>query len=206
MEDKTIGIIDYGAGNLGSVKKALDYLSVPSRIIGSPDETLETVRGVILPGVGAFGAAMAKLEKRGFLPLLRNHIAANRPFLGICLGMQLLLEGSSETENVPGIGVIGGTCRRFTSGKVPHMGWNAVEIESGATSRLFKGIASGSYFYFIHSYYVEETDAALRASVTSYHVPFTSAFEKENVCAVQFHPEKSGDVGLALLRNWCRLG
>jgi imidazole glycerol phosphate synthase glutamine amidotransferase subunit len=197
-----IGIIDYGAGNLGSVKKAFAYLDVPHRIIASANE-LNDVSGLVLPGVGAFGAAIEKLKTNGFFTGLQLYIKDNRPFLGICLGMQLLMEESEESKGIKGLGLIKGTCRRFREGKIPHMGWNRVYHKNQGP--LFKSIPEGSFFYFIHSYYVQEREQESdqwTAAVTSYTTSFTSVFESGNVCAVQFHPEKSGEIGLKLLKNW----
>jgi imidazole glycerol phosphate synthase glutamine amidotransferase subunit len=196
-----IGIIDYGAGNLGSVKKAFDYLEVPNMVIDST-ASLESAKpaGIVLPGVGAFGAAAEKLKDKGFFPILKKYIAQNRPFLGICLGMQLLMESSEEANGAQGLGIIKGTCRRFQQGKVPQIGWNRVNAEKD--SRLFKGIPRDSFFYFVHSFYVDETDPSIKAGSTRYYIPFTSAFESGNLCALQFHPEKSGEKGLQILRNW----
>jgi imidazole glycerol phosphate synthase glutamine amidotransferase subunit len=197
-----IGIIDYDAGNLGSVRKALDYLDVEYRVIASGAEWGDP-SVIILPGVGAFGPAAGKLKERGFFGLIKEHIAAGRPFLGICLGMQLLMESSEEAPGVEGLGVIKGACRKFQQGKVPQIGWNKTYTKTG--SALFEDIPGGSSFYFIHSYYVTEEDPGAAAASTHYYIPFTSVFEKDNVCAVQFHPEKSGETGLRLLSNWIEM-
>lgn len=194
-----IGIIDYDAGNLGSVQKALDYLGADYRVISSASEWAEP-SAIILPGVGAFGAAIQKLKERGFIQPIKDFIAAGRPFLGICLGMQLLMESSEEDPGVPGLGVIKGSCRKFNRGKVPQIGWNRTEARAG--SRLFHGLGEAASFYFIHGYYVDQQETGAAAALTHYHIPFTSAIEKDNVRAVQFHPEKSGDSGLRLLKNW----
>ncbi len=202
MNDKRIGIIDYGAGNMASVQKALDYLDLPNRIIDCPDDLAGAER-VILPGVGAFGAAMDNLRQKGFVEPIKQYIAEGKSFLGICLGMQLLLQTSEETENAKGTGIITGTCKRFTTGKVPHMGWNSINIKR--SNGLFKGIPNNSFFYFIHSYYIEPGNQTLTAAKTDYYIPFTAAIEKDNLCGVQFHPEKSGPIGLKVLENWSKL-
>jgi imidazole glycerol phosphate synthase glutamine amidotransferase subunit len=197
-----IGIIDYGAGNLGSVKKTFAYLNVPHRVITSAEE-LSGVSGVVLPGVGAFGPAIEKLKAHGFYTALQDYIAQNRPFLGICLGMQLLMDTSAEAGEIKGLGAVKGTCRRFQVGKVPHMGWNRVYLQKD--SPLFNNIPGGSFFYFVHSFYVQGQDGEQErrtTAVTPYWVLFPSVFEAGNVCAVQFHPEKSGELGLRFIKNW----
>jgi imidazole glycerol phosphate synthase glutamine amidotransferase subunit len=197
-----IGIIDYGAGNLGSVKKTFSYLNVPHRVIASAEE-LAGVTGVVLPGVGAFGPAVEKLKTHGFYTALQDYIAGNRPFLGICLGMQLLMETSVEARWIKGLGAVRGTCLRFQVGKVPHIGWNWVYPQK--ETPLFKGIPGGSFFYFVHSYYVQGQEGEQErwtAAVTPYRVLYPSVFEAGNVCAVQFHPEKSGEMGLRFMQNW----
>jgi cyclase len=199
-----IAIIDYDAGNLGSVKKAFDHLETPYRVVNSAKD-LETYEpsGIVLPGVGAFGPAAETLKAWGFFPVLKKYIDQDRPFLGICLGMQMLMEYSEEAPGVQGLGIIPGTCRKFRHRKVPQIGWN--RIHSNPASKLFKDVPDGSFFYFIHSYYVEETSPGFTAASTCYHNSFTSAFEQGNLCAVQFHPEKSGETGLQLLRCWVDL-
>ncbi len=194
-----IGIIDYGAGNLLSVRRAFEYIGAPARIAARLDE-LEGADRIVLPGVGAFGAAAARLEERGFLAFLRDWIRADRPFLGICLGLQLLFEGSTESEGASGLGLFKGTCLRFPEGKVPQIGWNQVAPAAG--SRLFEGIAAGTFFYFLHGYYAAPDDDTWVAARTTYGVTYASAVQRGRIWAVQFHPEKSGDMGLRLLRNW----
>jgi imidazole glycerol phosphate synthase glutamine amidotransferase subunit len=200
-----IGIIDYGMGNLGSVTNACRFLELPFRVIAKPDE-LEACGAVILPGVGAFGDCMRHLEEHGFVAPIRDWIAADRPFLGICLGLQVLFEGSEESPDVPGLGVLPGTVHRFQlppEYKVPHIGWSRVG-QQAMDCPLFTGIDDQTYFYFVHSY---RADAALptTAGVTEYGTSFTSAVWRGRMFAVQFHPEKSQQAGLQMLRNFAAL-
>ncbi|HMP96525.1 MAG TPA: imidazole glycerol phosphate synthase subunit HisH [Kiritimatiellia bacterium] len=199
----TIGIIDYGMGNLGSVSNACRFLSLPARILTAPDE-LDACDALILPGVGAFGDCMRHLTEHGFTEPVRAWIAADRPFLGICLGLQVLFEAGEESPGVPGLGVFPGVVRRFqtpSSLKVPQIGWNRVrQCPSGRA--LFAGIPDGTHFYFVHSYYVDGADTSLIAGVTDYGITYTSAVACGRVMAVQFHPEKSQQAGLSLLRNF----
>jgi len=197
-----IAIIDYGAGNLKSVKKALDYINVESRIIADSNG-LNEAKKVVLPGVGAFGAAIEKLHESGFYDALKDWLQSNKPFLGICLGMQLLLESSSETIGVKGLAVFEGENLRFTKGKVPQIGWNQIQIKD--ESRLLDGIPDRSFFYFLHGYYISPANHDLVTATTEYRINYPSIIENGNIYAVQFHPEKSGDVGLKLLRNWVDL-
>jgi imidazole glycerol phosphate synthase glutamine amidotransferase subunit len=197
-----IAIIDYGAGNLRSVKKAFDYLRVESQVISSPDQ-LAGAEKIVLPGVGAFGAAVQKLHESGFYDAIRDWLVANKPFLGICLGMQLLLEASHESPGARGLSLFGGENRRFHAGKVPQIGWNQVHLQR--ESRLFAGIPDGTFFYFLHGYYLSLKDQWPIVATTEYGIEYPSAIEMGNMAAVQFHPEKSGDVGLRLLKNWIEL-
>lgn len=197
-----IAIIDYGAGNLRSVKKAFDYLKVSSEIISAPDQ-LSSAEKMVLPGVGAFGAAVQKLHDSGFYDAIRDWVQSNKPFLGICLGMQLLLETSQESPGVNGLAIFEGENRRFEVGKVPQIGWNQVQLRRA--SRLFHGIPNGSFFYFLHGYYLSAVEQRIIVATTSYGLEYPSVIEWENIVAVQFHPEKSGDGGLRLLKNWIEL-
>jgi glutamine amidotransferase len=194
-----IAIIDYGAGNLRSVQKAFDHLGFHSQVVRSRAE-LKGAERVVLPGVGAFGRAMEKLKGSGLFDSVEEWLRSGAPFLGICLGMQLLFEGSSESPGVEGFGVFDGTCLPFEEGKVPQIGWNQINLLGG--SRLLHGIDDGSFFYFLHGYYVDPRETETVTATTQYGVRYASVIERENVAAVQFHPEKSGELGLRLLKNW----
>jgi len=199
----TIGIIDYGMGNLGSVSNAFRFLQLPARIITTPDELAEC-GAMVLPGVGAFGDCMKHLSDHGFIDPVKRWINADRPFLGICLGLQVLFESGEESPGVPGLGIFPGVVRRFQlppAFKVPQIGWNRVR-QKKPDDPLFKGIADGTHFYFVHSYYVDCRDASLIAGETDYGAVYTSAVSRGRLMAVQFHPEKSQQAGLAMLRHF----
>jgi len=197
-----IAIVDYGAGNLRSVKKAFDYIGAESRLISSPDE-LDAVDKLVLPGVGAFGAAIERLKKSAFYPIIGAWLESNRSFLGICLGMQLLFQSSTESQGIEGFGLFKGATLRFVTGKVPQIGWN--QIQKIKESRLFEGIDDGSFFYFLHGYYIAPQDMTIVTATTDYGIIYPSVIERGNISAVQFHPEKSGQSGLRLLKNWVEL-
>ena len=207
-----IGVVDYGMGNLRSVSKALESLGFPTVVSGRPGD-LSRCAGIVLPGVGAFRDCMRNLRRQGFLPFLSDVLGEDRPFLGICLGLQVLFTESEEFGRHEGIGYFRGKVVRFPSGlkgpgpnggtvplKVPHMGWNRVDLTMDHP--VFRGIPSGSYFYFVHSYYVEPEDPSIVAGRTPYGVAFAAAAGKGNRMAVQFHPEKSQGAGLAVLSNF----
>ena len=194
-----IGIVDYGAGNLHSVQKAFSYLGKSSAILRNPAE-LNGIEKLVLPGVGSFGHAMKEIQNRNWHGPLMDWLIADRPFLGICLGMQLLFEGSSESPNVCGFSVMDGICRKFTENKVPQIGWNDILIKKEGP--LFGGVQSGDYFYFVHSYHVVPEKKDVILAETFYGSLYTSIAGKGRVFGVQFHPEKSGDKGLMLLKNW----
>ncbi|AKJ65185.1 imidazole glycerol phosphate synthase subunit HisH [Kiritimatiella glycovorans] len=207
-----IGIIDYNMGNLGSVSNACRYLGAEPRLVRQPGD-MEDCAGVILPGVGAFGDCMRHLRANGFVDPIRDWIGAGRPFLGICLGLQVLFEGSEESPAEPGLGLLSGAVRRFrfehgqweghTRLKVPQIGWNRVrQAKSG--DPMFAGIGDDAFFYLVHSYYVDPEDPALAAGWTHYGIEYASAVRHRNVFAVQFHPEKSQQAGLAMLRNYLK--
>lgn len=199
-----VTIIDYGAGNLSSVKKALDYLGAESEITQDRDKILSASH-VILPGVGSFGDAMNSMEERGLVETVKEAALSGKPFLGICLGLQLLFEESDESPNVKGLGLLKGrivTIPKNNGLKVPHMGWNSVELKQ--KDGIFDGIDDDSYFYFVHSYYLKDADEDVVAGVTQYGVEIQCAVQKGNLCATQFHPEKSSKVGLKLLENFLK--
>lgn len=193
-----IFVIDYGLGNLGSVKNALDKLEIDSVISSSPQD-IQAGLGLILPGVGSASEGMKNLSKSGLDKVIRKQIEKKIPLLGICLGMQLLCT-SSEEGNVKCLNVINGKVKKFKADlKVPQIGWNQVRLKQ---SKLFMSIKNDSYFYFVHSYYCQPKDTQVKIGITDYGTPFCSAFEKQNVFGVQFHPEKSGENGLKLLNNF----
>lgn len=197
-----IALVDYGMGNLRSVEKALELVGVPVRVTSDPED-LERAAGIVLPGVGAFAEAMENLERRGLSGPLLKAIRRGKPFLGICLGLQLLFE-EGEEGGVPGLGVLPGRVPRLPAGvKVPHMGWNSLRFRKPAL--LWDGIPDGSYFYFVHSYYVEPAREDLVAATTDYGISFAAAVSTGNLFGVQFHPEKSSSLGLRILENFGRL-
>jgi imidazole glycerol-phosphate synthase subunit HisH len=198
-----IAIIDYGRGNLGSVEKAFERLGVEA-VVTDDATAVDGADAVVLPGDGAFHDAMANLDRRGLTPSLRRALDGTRPFLGICLGYQLLFSRSEEFGEGRGLDVLPGLVRRFPAGrKVPHMGWN--RVEHGGRLRLFEGIPDGAHFYFVHSYYPEMADNGVGAAWCDYGVRFPAAIEHGAVHATQFHPEKSQRWGLRLLENFAAL-
>ena len=200
-----IAIIDYDAGNIKSVEKSLNYLGEEAIITRDHDEIVNSDK-VILPGVGAFADAMEKIRHYGLEETIHEVVEKNIPFLGICLGLQLMFESSDEGPGVKGLGLLPGKILRIPKNgdlKIPHMGWNSIEIKEGA--RLFQGIENQSYVYFVHSYYLKADHPEDVAATTDYIVPIHASVEHGNVFACQFHPEKSGDVGLQILRNFCNL-
>ena len=194
-----IGIIDYGAGNLLSVKKAFAYIGINGKLVRSPED-LRDVDKLVLPGVGAFYAAIEKLKTQQLFEPIRAWTQADRPFLGICLGLQMLFEESDEFGNSPGLGVFRGRVPQFKAGKVPQIGWN--QVSQAQASPLWNGIDNQAFFYFLHGFYVDTPEHAMIIGQTDYGITYTSAIQRGNVYAVQFHPEKSGSVGLKLLQNW----
>jgi len=197
-----IAIIDYGMGNLRSVTNAFVRLGAPIAVT-SDAAAVREASGLVLPGVGAFGKCVENLRSFGLFDPIKEEIAAGKPYLGICLGMQILLDSSEETPGVAGMSVIRGRVLRFKGAmKIPHMGWNSIEI--ARQSEMFDGIPDGSYFYFVHSFY-PAPEEPVAAAYTDYGVRFTSALQKENLFACQYHPEKSQAIGMRLLRNFVRL-
>ncbi len=198
-----IGIIDYGMGNLGSVTNACRFLELPAEVITAP-EGIATCDALILPGVGAFGDCMAHLRGHGFVEPVLKWIAEDRPFLGICLGLQVLFAGSEESPDAEGLGVLPGKVKRFPKEpelKVPQIGWNRVR-QATPNCPLFADVPDDTYFYFVHSYYADAADAPYAAGVTVHGVNYASAIWKGRMMAVQFHPEKSQKMGLQMLRNF----
>jgi len=195
-----IAIVDYGAGNPVSVKKALDWLGEECTITSDP-AAVATATRIVLPGVGHFSAT-ANLSRSGLQPAIADAIQRRIPFLGICVGMQWMFEGSQEAPETPGLGLFRGECERFPADvKSPHVGWNQLEL--GTASRLFQQIPPQSFVYFTHSFRVPLTDTTV--ACCEYGGRFSAAVERDHLFAVQFHPEKSGDVGLRLLRNFCSI-
>ncbi len=207
-----IGVVDYGMGNLRSVSKALESLGFPTLVSGDP-KALSSCRGIVFPGVGAFRDCMGNVVRQGLLPFLRDYLAEGRPFLGICVGMQLLFSGSEEFGRHEGLGFFRGNVVRFPGDmpardggvlKVPHMGWN--DVRQVASCSLWSGVPDGSYFYFVHSYHPRPTDPAVVLGETQYDdVRFASVVARDNLIATQFHPEKSGPAGLRLYANFLTL-
>ena len=197
-----IAIIDYGMGNLRSVSKAFEAVGHQA-VVTREAHVIANASHVVLPGVGAFGDCMANLERYELIAPIYSAVQSGKPFLGICLGLQLLFTESEEFGTHKGLGIIPGWVKKFVldpSLKVPHMGWNDIRVVRPAP--IFAGIASGSYCYFVHSYYVEPADSTVVATVTDYGAPFASAVWKDNVVACQFHPEKSQAVGLQVIKNF----
>lgn len=201
-----IAIIDYDAGNLKSVEKALQHLGQECKITRDVEE-IATAEKVILPGVGAFQDAMEKLENYQLADVTREVARKGTPLLGICLGLQLLFESSEEGPGVQGLGILPGRIVAFPKKegfKIPHMGWNSLKIKPRAT--LFRGLEGEPYVYFVHSYYLEAAELEDVAATTDYITTVHASVERGNVFGCQFHPEKSGDVGLQILRNFCAVG
>lgn len=200
-----ISIIDYDAGNIKSVEKALAHLGEEAVITRDRDVILSSDK-VILPGVGAFGDAMAKLHEYNLVNVIYDVVDKKIPFLGICLGLQLMFESSDESKGVAGLGLLKGQILRIPEKKglkIPHMGWNNLKVRED--SRLFAGLPENPYVYFVHSYYLKAADEKIVAATTDYSVKIHAAVETENLFACQFHPEKSSDIGLKILKNYIDL-
>ena len=197
-----IAVIDYGAGNLHSVKNALDYIGTDAIITGDSEEILNA-DAVILPGVGAFGDCMASLNQRGLVDTVKKVAKSGKPFLGICLGLQLLFEESEESPGVEGLGIFKGKIVKIPDKglKIPHMGWNNIEIAKDS-----KILSGNPFVYFVHSYYLQTEDKELISAYTEYGEKLAIAVERDNIVAVQFHPEKSGDAGMEILRKFAAMG
>ena len=197
-----IAIIDYDAGNLKSVEKALHFIGEEAVISRDKDEILSADK-VILPGVGSFGDAMDKLKKYDLINTINDVVEKKTPFLGICLGLQLLFERSDETMGVSGLGILKGEILKIPDApniKIPHIGWNSLKFLNDG--RLFKNINEDEYVYFVHSYYLKASEPSIVKAVTEYSTIIHASVEKDNVFACQFHPEKSGSVGLQILKNF----
>ena len=200
-----IAIIDYGAGNIQSIYKALKYVGCDCIVTNDKDEIMKA-EGAILPGVGSFGNSMDNMNKNGITETVREFINTKKPFLGICLGLQLLFPASEESQGVKGIDIFKGTVTKIPDGeglKIPHMGWNSIKLLK--KDGIFKGIKDNSYVYFVHSYYLNAENKDIVAAQTEYGVTIDAAVSYENVTATQFHPEKSGEVGLQMLRNFAEM-
>jgi cyclase len=204
-----IGVIDYGAGNLGSVMNALARLGLEARFARGPEELLKDglFDRILFPGDGHFAAAMAALEGSGYAEAVRLWIEADKPFLGICIGLQLLFDSSQEAPGVSGLGLISGAVKKFPCRKIPQIGWNRTILRrNSAGTGLFAGLPDESFFYFIHSFYAAPDDDGVTAAEAEYSLRYCCAVRRGALAAVQFHPEKSGGAGLALLENWARGG
>ncbi len=200
-----VAVIDYDAGNIKSVEKALVHLGADVVVTREPEKILNADK-VILPGVGAFGDAMEKINGYGLEPVIHEVVDKGTPFLGICLGLQLMFERSDEAPNVKGLSLLKGEILRIPVGeyvKIPHMGWNSLHFMNNG--RLFDGIDEGAYVYFVHSYYLKAADENIVTAVTEYNTCIHASVEKDNIFACQFHPEKSSSVGLKMLDNFLRL-
>ena len=201
-----IAIIDYGAGNIQSVYKALKFIGADCKVTSVKDEILNA-DGAILPGVGSFGDAMDTMTKRGIKNTIIEYTKSGKPFLGICLGLQLLFPESEETPGVKGLDIFKGTITKIPNQnrtlKIPHMGWNNISIKQ--KNGIFKGIEGEPYVYFVHSFYLKAQDKDIVAATTQYGVEIDAAVQKGNIIATQFHPEKSGEVGLKMLKNFVEM-
>lgn len=201
-----IAIIDYGAGNIQSVFKALNFIGADC-IVTNDKEEIINADGAILPGVGSFGDTVNTMESYGIKDTIIEYTKTGKPFLGICLGLQLLFPESEESQGVKGLSLFEGTIKKIPNQngklKIPHMGWNSLCIKK--KEGIFKGIEGEPYVYFVHSYYLDAKDKDIVAATTSYGVEIDAAVEKDNIIATQFHPEKSGDVGLKILKNFVEM-
>ena len=205
MGQQLIAIIDYDAGNIKSVEKAIQSLGEVSVVTRDREEILSADK-VILPGVGSFGDAMEKIRSYGLEEVIHEVVAKKTPFLGICLGLQLMFERSDESEGVKGLGILKGEILRIPDKeglKIPHIGWNSLKFPN--EGRLFKGLKEDSYVYFVHSYYLKAEEPEIVTATTEYSTLIHASVEKDNVFACQFHPEKSSDVGLTILKNFINL-
>ena len=200
-----IAIIDYDAGNIKSVEKALQKLGAEVIVTRDPDEIRKAGK-VILPGVGSFGDAMQNLHSFGLVPVIREVVEKGTPFLGICLGLQLLFDRSEESPGVEGLGLLKGEILRIPDGpglKIPHMGWNSLDLHG--EGKLFRNVPQNAYMYFVHSYYLKASDRDIVKATAEYGVTIDASVEKDNIFACQFHPEKSSDMGMEILKSFMEL-
>ena len=198
-----IAIIDYGMGNLRSVEKAFQFLGFAARVIDNPAETINASH-LVLPGDAAFGDAMRNLNDGGWVECIEQGVKSSKPFLGICVGLQLMFEESEEMGTHKGLGLLPGKCTRFPAGeRIPQIGWNQIDIQK--KTPLLDGIPTGSFFYFVHSYYVTTENADERIATTDYGLDYTSVAGRDKLHGVQFHPEKSQDRGLRILKNFAQM-
>lgn len=197
-----IAMIDYGAGNIRSVSKALEKMGGNVQLTDNP-QTIKEADKVVLPGVGAFGNAMEALAEKNLIHTIHEVVKAGKPFLGICVGLQCMFDSSEENPGIQGLSLMKGTVKRFGAElKVPHLGWN--QVTQKENSPLWKNIPDGSYFYFAHSFYVDPEESVVIGE-TDYHINYTSAIHKDNIYGIQFHPEKSQKYGLAVLKNFVEM-
>ena len=210
--DLMIALIDYGVGNLYSVEKALKFVGGEVKVTSNAAD-LKSADKLVLPGVGAFGDCMKNLEATGLIPTILEQVLIHKPLLGICVGLQILFESSEESPNVKGLGIFRGEIKKIRAEglKIPHMGWNSIEIgrknnliKFGA-SKIFAGLEGKNYFYFVHSYHATPSNEDIVTATTDYGEKVTAAVELGNIFATQFHPEKSGDVGLKVLKNFVEI-
>ena len=204
-----IAVIDYGMGNLRSVQKALEKVGAKARVTSDPAD-IKRCDKVVFPGVGAFGDAMKELRRRGLVDPIKDAVAGGKPFLGLCLGLQLLFEKSEEAPGIKGLSILKGEVKKFRFPKnrlkVPHMGWNSItKTAKGPIPRILKGIPDGSYMYFVHSYFVKPGDKKIVLTTTDYGIDFVSGVCRDNIYGLQFHPEKSQALGLKILDNFVGL-
>lgn len=200
-----IAVIDYGGGNIQSVYKALKFIGCECKITCDKDEIINA-DGAILPGQGSFGDCIDSMREKGIDKAVKSFIESGKPFLGICVGLQLLFEISEETPDIEGLGIFKGKIKRIPNGeglKIPHMGWNSIKTLNN--EGIFKGIEDNSYVYFVHSYYLDAEDKSIVSAQTEYGVKIDAAVTRGNVTATQFHPEKSGETGLKMLRNFAAM-
>ena len=191
----SIVIIDYGAGNLKSIANMLKYVNADFKI-SSDAFDIKNAKKLIFPGQGHFSQAVNNLEKKGLIDVIKNQISEGKPFLGICLGLQVLFEKSEEAPEASGLGILKGTVKKYTKGKIPQIGWNKIKTTENNSFLI------NDYFYFVNSYYVCPEDKNVISSTTNYHIDFCSSMEKDNLIAVQFHPEKSAKAGLSFFKSW----